>query len=718
MTTARKRQTEAQPRSVPVPRAPILVVSRDEGLLPSMQKVLGGSCPLHHTQSMQEAVGLVQKHRFGVLITDLVAEEREVMEITHILSTYSPNLVCIVIAEREHGHDLMSLVNSGYIYRFLMKPVAAGQTRLTVQAALRQHHTLRQNPPRPPLPLPESQTEEDEGHEESYGVMDVLEDILEDNEHLRSLFLGGLALVIALALALTWYFSGDSEDEVVVAEPVISEPLTPTPVEPARTEANDIQPLLQKAGVALQEDRLVPPEQDSALYYYREVLNTEPGNEEANQGLDRLTEIMLARAERFLQEDEFEDAIASVQTARSIRPDHPGIDPVDKLVHDYGERWLAQTEQSAQAPAATPRPRPRPARESAAASRPTPAPEAAARTPAPAPAQREPEPQPQASVPAPRTPPVSAPVQQPPSIQPAPAATSQTPPPEPQLARVEPQPDTTALPGQVSTETMINDMSRLANRRMDEGQLLEPPRDSAKFYVLALQQAAPNNTAVARDRDRLAALFLARARIAMADQSVTVAEQWLAEAKALAATTDDLQREFTASGTQSGASEPPTQPAQQPPAQTSQQVPALQGVPGAPPPRSPQASATPPTVAQAQAQPAPDVSADIVEPSIPAPVPPTSQEPVPVSELQFKRYVEPKYPRSAFNRSVNGWVDLEFTVSRDGRAKNIRIGQAEPPNQFEDAAIAAVRKWEFEPELVDGQPIEKRAKVRVRFQVE
>ena len=703
MTTARKRQTEAQPRSVPVPRAPILVVSRDEGLLPSMQKVLGGSCPLHHTQSMQEAVGLVQKHRFGVLITDLVAEEREVMEITHILSTYSPNLVCIVIADREHGHDLMSLVNSGYIYRFLLKPVAAGQTRLTVQAALRQHHTLRQNPPRPPLPLPESQTEEDEGDEESYGVMDVLEDILEDNEHLRSLFLGGLALVIALALALTWYFSGDSEDEVVVEEPVISEPLTPTSVEPARTEAEVIQPLLQKAGVALQEGRLVTPEQDSALYYYSEILNTEPGNEEANQGLDRLTEIMLARAERSLQEDEFEDAIAFVQTARSIRPEHPGIDPVDTLVHDYGERWLAKAEQSAQAPAATPRPRP------------TPAP---ARTPALAPAQREPAPQPQASVPAPRTPPVSAPVQQPPSIQPAPAAASQTPQPEPQLARVEPQPDATARSGQVSTETMINDMSRLANRRMDEGRLLEPPGDSAKFYVLALQQAAPNNTAVARDRDRLAALFLARARIAMADQSVDVAEQWLTEAKALAATTDDLQREFTEPGTQSGAPEPPTQTAQQPPAQTALQVLALQGVPGAPPPRSPQASATPPTVAQTQAQPAPDVSAGIVEPSIPAPVPPTSQEPVPVSELQFKRYVEPKYPRGAFNRSVNGWVDLEFTVSRDGRAKNIRIGQAEPPNQFEDAALDAVRKWQFEPELVDGQPVEKRAKVRVRFQVE
>ena len=681
-----------------------------------MQKVLGRSCPLHYSKSMQEAVGLVQKHRFGVLITDLVAEEREVMEITHILSTYSPNLVCIVIADRAHAHDLMSLVNSGYIYRFLLKPVAAGQTRLTVQAALRQHHTLRQNPPRPPLPLPDSQVEEDEGEEESYGVMDVLEDILEDNEHLRSLFLGGAALVVALALALTWYFSGD--DEPTVIESVISEPepapLIPSPVETGVVESEEIQPLLQSAMVALQEERWVAPEGDSALFYYKEVLAVDSANEEASQGLDRLTEIMLAQAERALQADEFENAIAFVQSARSIRPDHPGIAPVDELVHEYGERWLEKAEQSAASPPPRQRPAPTPA---------TPAPAAAA----PAPVAQTTTPRvssPPVSSPPAReaTPPTrTAPATAPPASQPAPAQTSAAEP-EPQIARVEPPPETTAPSGQVSTETMINDMSRLANRRMDEGRLLDPPGDSAKHYVQALQRAAPDNAAVARDRDRLAALFLARARTAMADQQLNVADNWLTEAKALetseaatAATTSDLER--ARSGSRPVAPIPP------PPVQSAQ-APVLQGVPGAPPPSTtpPAASSStqssaPTSVARAQ-QPAPDLSAGIVEPAVPAAIPAANSEPVPVSELQFKRYVEPRYPRQAFNRGITGWVDLEFTVSRDGRAKNIKIGNSDPVNQFEDAAIDAVKRWEFEPEIVAGQPVEKRAKVRVRFQVE
>ena len=181
MTTAQHKPPQNQPQAVPAPRAPILVVSGDDRLLPAMEKMLGRSCPLHHCPNLDEALDLVQKHRFGVLITDLVSEEREVMEITHILSTYSPNLVCIVIGERDHAHDLMALVKQRiYFTVFCSSPSRRVRPRLTVQAALRQHHTLRQNPPRPPLPPPPSQTEEDEGPEESYGLKDVLEDILED----------------------------------------------------------------------------------------------------------------------------------------------------------------------------------------------------------------------------------------------------------------------------------------------------------------------------------------------------------------------------------------------------------------------------------------------------------------------------------------------------------------------------------------------------------
>ena len=457
---------------------------------------------------------------------------------------------------------------------------------------------------------------------------------------------------------------------------------------------------------------------------------------------------MLARAERALQDDEFENAIAFVQNARVIRPDHPGIEAVDTLVHEYGERWLAQAEESAadtrparQTPAAPP---PRRETTAPAVSAPRPPTRVATRQPDPAPATppqttrtpaaAAPEPPPtqpsrstQNTTPAaaaPEPPARSAPPTQQAPRQAAPATSRPTPSPaistptppqtDPRLARVAPRPEETSPPGQVSTATMINDMSRLANRRMDEGRLLEPAGDSAKFYIQALQQAAPEHPVVSRDRDRLAALFLGQARTAMAGQQLDVAERWLTEAKALegqgdaiTSTTNDLQRARSAST----LSQPPETTARTPGSTTggsSASAPVLQGL--LPPQPATRTAATTPQAAP------PPVSPSIVQPAIPATIP--AAAPVPVSELQFRKYVQPKYPRTARSRNVDGWVELEFTVNTDGNTKDIKIGAAQPPNQFEEAAIDAVKKWEFEPEYANGQLVEKRALVRVRFKVE
>src|SRR5690606_25584474 len=39
---------------------------------------------------------------------------------------------------------------------------------------------------------------------------------------------------------------------------------------------------------------------------------------------------------------------------------------------------------------------------------------------------------------------------------------------------------------------------------------------------------------------------------------------------------------------------------------------------------------------------------------------------VPVSELDMERYVQPVFPARALERAFEGWVDVEFTVGRDG----------------------------------------------------
>jgi protein TonB len=93
-------------------------------------------------------------------------------------------------------------------------------------------------------------------------------------------------------------------------------------------------------------------------------------------------------------------------------------------------------------------------------------------------------------------------------------------------------------------------------------------------------------------------------------------------------------------------------------------------------------------------------------------------EPVAVSSLIRTRYVAPKYPRSAQRRNLSGWVDISFTVDVDGTVKDVAVRESEPGTTFDDAAMRAVEKWEFEPVLYDGAAIEQRVAVRMMFALE
>ncbi|MBI2969866.1 MAG: energy transducer TonB [Gammaproteobacteria bacterium] len=68
--------------------------------------------------------------------------------------------------------------------------------------------------------------------------------------------------------------------------------------------------------------------------------------------------------------------------------------------------------------------------------------------------------------------------------------------------------------------------------------------------------------------------------------------------------------------------------------------------------------------------------------------------------------VEPIYPRRALSRGIEGYVIVEFTVTKLGTTKDIRIVEGQPPGMFDSAALQAAAKFKYKPRVVDGQPIE------------
>lgn len=87
-------------------------------------------------------------------------------------------------------------------------------------------------------------------------------------------------------------------------------------------------------------------------------------------------------------------------------------------------------------------------------------------------------------------------------------------------------------------------------------------------------------------------------------------------------------------------------------------------------------------------------------------------EPVPFSSLKLRRYVEPRYPSLSAVRGEPGWVDVQFTVDAQGMPGQLQVLAAEPAGRFEEAALAAVRRWRFQRPAGSEAVV---TQIRVRF---
>ena len=66
--------------------------------------------------------------------------------------------------------------------------------------------------------------------------------------------------------------------------------------------------------------------------------------------------------------------------------------------------------------------------------------------------------------------------------------------------------------------------------------------------------------------------------------------------------------------------------------------------------------------------------------------------------------VLPRYPSRALSRGLEGWVLLEFAISKLGQAIDPVVVDADPPSIFNRAALNAVKKWKYRPMIENGQP--------------
>lgn len=85
-------------------------------------------------------------------------------------------------------------------------------------------------------------------------------------------------------------------------------------------------------------------------------------------------------------------------------------------------------------------------------------------------------------------------------------------------------------------------------------------------------------------------------------------------------------------------------------------------------------------------------------------------------EVKLVRRVNPEYPMKSSENRICGHVIAKFTVTKKGTVKNIKIIESQPKKLFEKAVIKALRKFVYEPRVVDGEKVDtKGVKIKHTF---
>jgi protein TonB len=77
------------------------------------------------------------------------------------------------------------------------------------------------------------------------------------------------------------------------------------------------------------------------------------------------------------------------------------------------------------------------------------------------------------------------------------------------------------------------------------------------------------------------------------------------------------------------------------------------------------------------------------------------------------KHVAPVYPPIAQSARVQGVVITELVIGEDGKVQDARILRSIP--LLDQAAIDAVRQWEFMPTLLNGSPVPVLMTATVQF---
>lgn len=287
--------------------AALLTLSSNANLLELVRRAAPRGSKVVDARNIDAMLTNIRSLRPGILFIDTDSCANISNTVIQLLQDL-PELVVVVAGSSDESGNLMKLAAAGHIYRFMLKPLAHNQTKLTLEAALNQHEELVASA-------------------ERHANASVSNQPTAVRKNYLPTYVGlGLAL-IAVVGAVFFGLSrmGNSESETVNTA-------TSNIVNDTANKELDI------ADAALAVGKLLEPPGESALDLYRSALAIDAKSARAQAGIENVASKLLEKAEAALTAEQLEAVVTVLEQVRDISPNNPHLKFLDSQLARERER--------------------------------------------------------------------------------------------------------------------------------------------------------------------------------------------------------------------------------------------------------------------------------------------------------------------------------------------------------------------------------------------
>ena len=132
--------------STRIRQTPVVVFTIDSEFASTAIRAMSSDRNLIIATTLVKVAHAIEEQKAGVLITDFTSNGAMLKKMIGALKQRMPELVTIVVSNGRDTTDMISLINYGQIFRYVLKPIDPETLRNDINAAVIQHLYLRSNP--------------------------------------------------------------------------------------------------------------------------------------------------------------------------------------------------------------------------------------------------------------------------------------------------------------------------------------------------------------------------------------------------------------------------------------------------------------------------------------------------------------------------------------------------------------------------------------------